>query len=145
MKKFSILLFSLFIISACKNEPKELIARKWEYDVDEMFKVTEKNLEKLETKEQILKSYKDIYLNKYRGISYDLDKSGKLVWDDHGTIRNGSWGLADNDSTLIIKSDSIQMSFKINSISSKQMIFTDNVVNTSPQFKLRDPILKHSK
>lgn len=145
MKNLIVLVFALFSFVACKKEPKELIANKWEYDVDEMYKVTDKNLEKLETRQQIMKSYKDVYLNKYRGVSYDLDKSGKLVWDDHGLIRKGSWGLADNDSTLILTSDSIQVSFKIIKLTSNKMIFADNVVNTSPQFKLSDPILKAAK
>ena len=145
MKKIIILLLSFAVISACNNEPKEVIARKWVYDLDEMYNVTNKNLEKLETREQIMKSYKDIYLNTYTGVSYDLDKSGKLVWDDHGIIRKGTWGLADNDSTLILKSDTLQVSYTILKLNSSQMIFKDNVVNTSPQFELSKPILKPAK
>jgi hypothetical protein len=145
MKKLLSLSFVLIGFIACKSDPKVIIVNKWVYDLDEMYKVTEKNLAKLETRDQIMKSYKDVYLNTYKGVSYDLDKSGKLIWDDHGVVRNGTWGLADNDSTLIIKADSVEVNFKILELSSKKMVFQDNVVNTSPQFQLSKPILKASK
>lgn len=145
MKKLFVLTLIITSFVACKQERKELIAKKWVYDTDEMYKVTSKNLEKLEARDKVLEGYKTAYLDRYRDVSYTLDKAGKLVWQDKGVIRNGQWGLADNDSTLILDADTVQTSFKILKLTSSQMIFQDNVVNTSPQFELSKPILKSVK
>ncbi|HMV23734.1 MAG TPA: hypothetical protein PKN57_02495 [Saprospiraceae bacterium] len=145
MKKLFVLTLIITSFVACKQERKELIAKKWVYDTDEMYKVTSKNLEKLEARDKVLEGYKTAYLDRYRDVSYTLDKTGKLVWQDKGVIRNGQWGLADNDSTLILDADTVQTSFKILKLTSSQMIFQDNVVNTSPQFELSKPILKSVK
>ena len=145
MKKLFVLTLIITSFVACKQERKELIAKKWVYDTDEMYKVTSKNLEKLEARDKVLEGYKTAYLDRYRDVSYTLDKTGKLVWQDKGVIRNGQWGLADNDSTLILDADTVKTSFKILKLTSSQMIFQDNVVNTSPQFELSKPILKSVK
>ena len=142
MKKLILLSLVVSVFVSYKQDNKLIIPNKWTYDLDEMIKQTDKNLEKLETKAQIMEAYKNTYLNTYKGVSYDFDKSGKMTWDDHGTIRKGTWGLSDNDSTIVIKTDTIEVSLKMLKISPKQIILQDNVVNTSPQFELSKPILK---
>lgn len=146
MKRLSFLLTLIVLLAACKKDHKELIVNKWQYDTEEMSKLTSEYLKEHPSKDLILKSYNGKYLDRFRNVTFDFQKNGKFVWNDHGTTHNGTWALADRDSTIVTSSaDTMEIKYHILELTSSKLVLDDNVINTDKKFRLSKPILKPVK
>ncbi|HMG15092.1 MAG TPA: hypothetical protein VK590_06580, partial [Saprospiraceae bacterium] len=140
MKKLCCLLFISFMMMNCKKEVKELLVNTWRYDTDRMYKVTAVNLKDHPIRDTILKAYKDKFLTRYNNSSFKFEKSGAFTWDEQGRKHIGSWALADHDSTIVTKTDTVSIEYNIVELKEDKMIWDDHARNTDPKFKLSRPI-----
>ena len=130
---------------SCKKDTKDLLVNTWKYDTDRMYKVTADNLKDHPIRDTILKAYKDRYLVRYNNSSFTFDKSGAFTWNEQGKIHKGTWALADHDSTIVTKTDTVSIEYNIAELKPEKMIWDDHARNTDPKFKLSRPILKPVK
>lgn len=145
MKKISFFLFITLLVFSCKKDTKELLVKTWKYDTDQMYKNTSEYLKDHPIRDTILKTYKNVYLEKYRNSNYKFELSGALHWNDNGVKRTGTWAFADHDSTIVTTVDSLKIEYHILEITPEKMIWDDHVNNTDPKFKLSKPILVPQK
>ncbi len=129
----------------CKKDAKELLVNTWQYDTDQMYKITSEYLKDHPIRDTILKTYKGKFLDKYRNSSFKFETTGGFTWDDHGKKHTGSWAFTDHDSTIVTKTDTIEMEFNILELTKDKMVWDDHAKNTDPKFKLSKPILKPVK
>ena len=141
MKRLGFLMVLIGLLSSCSADKKDIVANKWVYDTKQMYDISTGYLTEHPNKALLLKSYNDVFLEKYRNVSFDFKKDGQLVWDDHGTIRKMKWYLADNDKTIITEADSTTIKYKILELNKDKMVWDDNVINEDKKFKLSKPIL----